>query len=84
MLFQPPYKSKRISAQKGNFIIYGSNTTPLEEMSELENCLIKIEIKYYNIDLIKAELVMAGITESTLFPELSGLARELKEYWDVQ
>ncbi|MGC4103837.1 FRG domain-containing protein [Ferruginibacter sp.] len=83
LLFQPPHNSKRISAQKGCFIIFGSNTIPLEEIPELKDCLIKIEIKYYYIDLIKSELVMAGITESTLFPELSGLARELKEYWKL-
>lgn len=79
--FQPAFKSKRIAAQKGCFTIHGKNQKPLEDLDELSGSLQKISIKYFNTDLIKGELIMAGITESTLFPELSGLARELVEYW---
>lgn len=79
--FQPAYKSKRISAQKGCFTIHGKSMSPLEDIEPLSGCLEKIEIDVNYLDFIKAELVICGITESTLFPELSGLARELKEYW---
>ncbi|HEX5150583.1 MAG TPA: FRG domain-containing protein [Parafilimonas sp.] len=79
--FQPAYKSKRIAAQKGCFTIHGSKKNPLEEIESLSACLQKIEIEYYYMDLVKAELSISGITESTLFPELNGLSRELKEYW---
>jgi FRG domain len=78
---QPFYKSKRIAAQKGNFTIHGNEDIPLDELEKLNPCLIKLTINYHEIDLIKDELLIAGITESSLFPELSGLARELKEYW---
>jgi hypothetical protein len=78
---QPVYKSKRIAVQKGVFTIHGSNMTPLDDWKELEDGLVKITINYREIDWIKDELLVAGITESSLFPELSGLARELKDYW---
>ena len=78
---QPVYKSKRIAVQKGTFTIHGGKKIPLEDMHELQDCLAKIIINYREIDLIKAELQVAGITESSLFPELGGLSRELKEYW---
>jgi len=35
-----------------------------------------LPINYREIDLIKAELQVAGITESSLFPELGGLYRD--------
>lgn len=79
--FQPAYKSKRIAAQKGCFTIHGENKQPLEQFQNLSSCLRKIVVNRDYLDFIKGELIVSGITESTLFPELSGLARELKEYW---
>src|ERR1700722_3223712 len=78
---QPVYKSKRIVVQKGMFTIHGSEKTPLEDIAEMRPWLKKIIVNYKDIDLVKAELQMAGITQSSLFPELSGLAQELREYW---
>jgi hypothetical protein len=78
---QPIYKSKRIIAQKGCFTIHGEKAINIENIEGLKGYLIKIEIDFYQVDLIKGELNTAGITESTLFPELSGLARELKLYY---
>jgi FRG domain len=81
MAIQPSYNSKRIVVQKGCFTIHGDNKISLEKIPALKNCLVKIEIEYYYIDLIKDELIMTGVTESSLFPELGGLARELLQYW---
>ena len=78
---QPVYKSKRIVVQKGVFTIHGNNKIALEDIPELRQWLVKIDIDYVQMDLIKAELYMTGVTQSSLFPELSGLAMELKEYW---
>jgi hypothetical protein len=78
---QPIYNSKRIVVQKGNFTIHGRENIALEKIQGSESYLTKIKIDYYNIPLIGNELYMAGITESALFPELAGLARELKEFW---
>jgi len=78
---QPVYKSKRIVVQKGMFTIHGSDQIALEDIEELKPWLKRIDIKYEQTDIIKAELQMAGVTQSSLFPELSGLAQELKEYW---
>ena len=78
---QPVYKSRRIVVQKGVFTIHGNEKIALEDMEELRPWLKKIIINFEEIDLIKAELQMTGITQSSLFPELSGLAQELRAYW---
>jgi len=77
----PVHKSKRIVVQKGMFTIHGDDQTPLEDIERLKPWLKRIDIKYEQTDIIKAELQMAGVTQSSLFPELSGLAQELREYW---
>jgi hypothetical protein len=78
---RPAYKSKRIAAQKGVFTVHGTDQKPLEEIPELSNCLKKLTINFDELEYIKAELQMGGITESSLVPELSGLAAELRAYW---
>jgi hypothetical protein len=79
--FEPALKSKRIVAQKGCFTMHGKEATPLDQVDGLKGCLYKIEIDHHNIKDIMDEIIMAGISESNLFPELSGLSRELKLYW---
>lgn len=79
---QAPLNSKRITAQRGVFTIHGSSTKGIEEFPELEDALVKINIDYMEAAIMFDHLVMAGITESVLFPDLEGLCRELKRYWN--
>jgi hypothetical protein len=79
--FFPSFNSKRIVVQKGCFTIHGSDQTPLEKLLGIDNHLHRIEIRYRETNLIKADLVLSGITETTLFPELGSLSKELAEYW---
>jgi hypothetical protein len=70
----PP--NARIVAQKGAFTIHNNLEKPLEEL--FPECLKKIVIEP---DLFKAArkfLTMSGISEFTLFPDLDGLARHIK------
>lgn len=76
-----PHNSKRITAQKGCFTIHGSDTQALEAYLELKPHLKRIDINYGFIEDITDQLTTAGITESTLFPDLNGLSREVKNYW---
>jgi hypothetical protein len=78
---QPSFNSKRIVVQKGCFTVHGRDRTPLEQISGLDLHLKKIEISYEESELIKADLVLGGITETMLFPELGSLCKEILQYY---
>ncbi|MGD0516114.1 MAG: FRG domain-containing protein [Thermoguttaceae bacterium] len=80
----PPYIDARIDAQKSVFTIHGTEKNGFWNLMEkfpddaqFAKILIigdKVEIKK-----IKKYLTRSGITETTLFPDLEGLSREIQE-----
>lgn len=78
----PVYKSSRIVAQRGVFTIHGTNTHALDQLSAKKGktspLLRQIRIPQKSIPSIKRDLAVSGITESLIFPELSGLCNEIK------
>lgn len=74
--FSPKLKSKRLTAQKGVFVLFNQNK-PLE-LSIKEDNIIKIEIERECINKIKQELNNIGITPSIIYPDFTGLAEEIK------
>lgn len=81
LAIQPPHNSRRITAQKGTFTLHGSERRPLEGYDALSGYLHKIEIRRSAIEGIRWDLTGAGVTETSVFPELSSLCRELLEHW---
>ncbi len=78
---------KRIVAQSGNFTLHGGCTYPLDYYVVLIPKIHKIFIPYAFASQIKSELKMLGITESFVFPDLEGLAKEIagnEEEWFAQ
>jgi len=83
---RPKRNSPRIISQKGMFTIHGSRKIPLNKLyfdynskeSRKTKILIKkiIISKSYKLSIFK-ELYSSGITESVLFPEITGLCNEL-------
>ena len=72
------HNSARIVSQRGVFILFGSNTEPMEEDAALQPTLHKIIIeKSKKKDIAKA-LFNMGVTDSVVYPDLDGLAREIK------
>jgi hypothetical protein len=78
---QPPHKSRRLAAQKGTFTLHGHDRRAIADYSALGGRLLRIDIDPAKYADIRAELAAAGVTESTVFPELPGLCRELVEHW---
>ncbi len=78
---QPPHKSRRLTAQKGTFTLHGHDGPSIAEYDELRGHLVRIDIDAEKQQSIKEDLAAAGVTETTVFPELAGLCRELVEYW---
>lgn len=74
--FTSKLKSKRLTAQKGVFVLFNEKQ-PLELSLDSE-VLFKIEINRQDINKIKEELNNIGITPSVIYPDFTGLAEEIK------
>jgi len=77
------YNSSRIVAQRGVFSLFGKSIDPIEDMYIAGNyepgCVKKIVVPAAKVDEIRNSLFRKGITESVVFPELDGLAKEIKK-----
>jgi FRG domain len=75
------HNSPRIVAQQGAFTIFGSTTKPLDEQylenKYPQNILSAINIAPQDIANLKNELISAGILETSIYPDLEGLASRL-------
>lgn len=77
------HNSPRIVAQRGMFALFGKSTTPMEkqfdETKDLPvGVLEKIVINKDHIDDIARSLFRKGISDSTVYPDLTGLSLELR------
>lgn len=75
----PSYLDDRIIAQKSVFVLFGSDKKALEDY-RISNFyfLDRIRIKNEAIENIKNSLNLAGVTYSSIYPDLSGLGMETK------
>lgn len=89
------HNSQRIVSQRGVFTVHGSNTDPLEQTYERhirtipspaasfpDGLLVKLRIPRQKIDRLKTALVEVGITDSVVYPDLDGLAKETKRFFE--
>jgi hypothetical protein len=76
---QPPHIDRRIGAQLSAFTIHGARERGLESIARTtpDPRLAVIRIPRANVRNIKYHLAVAGVVETTVFPDLEGLAREL-------
>ena len=75
------HNSQRIVAQRGVFVLFGKNTRPLETIDRVCNedgILTKVTVPNACRRTIFNQLFSMGITDSVLFPDLDGLAVEIK------
>lgn len=75
------YNSSRIVAQRGSFFIFGAPSYSMEGVynkSKLRDCFEKVVLDKDFIGDVCDELLSSGITESVIFPDLEGLANEIK------
>jgi hypothetical protein len=79
----PPHITSRMSAQHSCFTIHGADPDGLERVSEMfpNPHIRKVVIPQSSILTLRIELDNCGIVETTLFPELDGLSRELVRKW---
>jgi len=76
------YNSPRIVAQRGGFALFGQGIEAMEKVHELDNfpseVLKKIVINKEHVGEIRESLFRKGFTESVVFPDLDGLAKEIR------
>lgn len=76
------HNSQRIVAQRGVFVCFGKDARPMErvyvEDGFPDGCLFKLIIKKGQLPSVHSALLRHGITDSVVFPDLDGLAREIK------
>lgn len=79
------YNSPRIIAQRGAFTIFGRNTESMNNryitQSYPQDCLIKLKIPASKIRDLLDSIIAIGITDSVVYPDLDGLARETKRFF---
>ncbi len=76
----PAHVNPRMQAQRSCFTVHGKLKNGIEELLKENKTLkfTKLTIDSESSFDVKDELFSAGISESTLFPDLDGLARELR------
>ena len=78
----PIHSSERIVAQRGVFTVHGTARGALDRLATGKGkqapCLRGLIIPKSDIVSLRRELAVSGISESLIFPELSGLCQELK------
>lgn len=76
------HNSQRIVAQRGVFVCFGKDTRPMEAVYRRENfpadCLMKLVVRRGRLPHMYEALKRHGLTDSVVFPDLDGLAREIK------
>lgn len=77
------YNSPRIVAQRGTFMVFGSDVSPMENVKAAtaaitDDVLSKLVIPGEKVPACLKSLTSIGYTDSVIFPDLDGLAREIK------
>lgn len=79
------HNSARIVAQRGVFMVFGKNTTPMDEAyandSFPQDCLMKIVFAKDKIQHLLESLTSIGITDSVIYPDLEGFSKELRRFY---
>lgn len=83
---RPIRNSVRSIAQKGTFVVFGKKYDSLENIisEQRQNNMKRVDLEFITIDgksklsLLK-ELAICGITNSVIFPEVGGIAAEIKQ-----
>jgi hypothetical protein len=84
----PTFIAQRMLVQHSHFTLHGFDVRGLDEMKEelgLEDALLKVVIHTEDegIKILRQRIALLGITETTIFPDLGGLGRELSFEYDI-
>jgi hypothetical protein len=79
------HNTARIVAQRGVFTIFGKDTDCLEDIYQKrdypQDCLLKVRLPKAEKTKLLTSLFQIGFTHSVIFPDLEGLAKEMKNFF---
>jgi FRG domain len=79
------HNSARIVAQRGVFTIFGKDTQPMEDIYSKkdypQDSLQKVRLPRDVKGALLKSLFQLGFTDSVIFPDLDGLAKEIKNFF---
>jgi len=76
---EAPQISPRIRSQAGLFTLHGANLYPLDYYLVTRPLLTKLLVPNDAAVKIRSELYMLGVTPSFIFPDLDGVAKDVRE-----
>ena len=79
VVFTPAHISARMPVQKAAFTLFGSDPAELEQLRGDTSVLAQLVVPRECARDLRGELAVAGITRSSLFPDLDGVACEVWE-----
>lgn len=77
--FIPSHNSARLAAQSGLFTVHCKPQLPFEQLINNDDQLIELTIPKEGKRQLLTDLEMCGITSRKLFPDIDGVAMEIKE-----
>ena len=82
------HNSSRIVAQRGVFTIFGQELKSMDEVYDIskfpKDCLTKIILKKAVLPSMRKSILAYGITESVIYPDLDGLASEMRRVFGFE
>ncbi len=79
------HNSARIVAQRGAFTIFGHKNMPMNGIFDSENlqpeALLKVILPQDHLSDLREALFRIGYTDSMVYPDLTGLAMEIKRHF---
>jgi FRG domain len=84
----PTFIAQRMLVQHSHFTLHGHDPRGLDDMSKelkLSDALLKIEIRSVDesVKILRQRVALLGISETTIFPDLAGLSKELSLEYDL-
>jgi hypothetical protein len=84
----PTFIAQRMLVQHSHFTLHGHDTRGIDEMRKelkLGDALVKLEIESddESVKILRQRVALLGISETTIFPDLAGLGKELNLEYDL-
>jgi hypothetical protein len=81
----PSYSVPRIGMQRSCFTVHGSDPKAFEKLASKEGSrLLKLVIPSSSVTEIRKQLVLSGIDELTIYPDVDGLGRSLAKVLEIE
>jgi hypothetical protein len=77
----PPFLARRLAVQRSHFTIFGSARDGLTQLAKEANArIVQIKLAKSALPQMRADLLTSGVSDTTIYPDLRGLADELTRY----